>query len=146
MWPLATVHGSSPGAGSSGDGGSPGHRFVLLFVVVLLLLLPLACGASGISLLSLWLEAGVPGLAFSGPGTLVGEAEQPGDVLDVVGRQLLQHIEVSYPLTEGDDDRSWSDARNGVANLRKVLDEGPQRLVRSLSHSMEHSLHIGVRV
>jgi hypothetical protein len=74
----------------------------------------------------------VPGTAFRSPGALVRQAEERGQILDVMGGELLQHLFIPYPLAKCNHYRSIGDMRNGIANLREPLDEGAQGFPRPL--------------
>jgi hypothetical protein len=63
-----------------------------------------------------------------------------------MGCQLLLHLNISHPLSKGQDDQRRGYERDGVANLREPLDEGPHGLVRLLLHSVEICLHTGALV
>jgi hypothetical protein len=63
----------------------------------------------------------MPSTAPNGPGALVRQAEELGDVLHVMRGQLLF---IPHTLPECNDSRSIGDTRDGVANLEEPLDEG----------------------
>jgi hypothetical protein len=48
----------------------------------------------------------VPGTALGDPGTLITQSEECGDVVHITRGQLLKHLLVAHPLTEGSDDGS----------------------------------------
>jgi hypothetical protein len=88
----------------------------------------------------------MPGMPFCGPGTLVRQAEELGDVLHVMCGQLLQHLLVSHTLSKCNNDKSIGDARDGVVNLGEPLDEGAQSFPRALLHGVEVGLIAEPRV
>jgi hypothetical protein len=57
-----------------------------------------------------------------------------------VGSELLQHLLIPYPLAKCNHNRGIGDTRDGVANLGEPLDEGAQRLPRTLLDSVEVGL------
>jgi hypothetical protein len=63
------------------------------------------------------------GVAFCGPGALVRQDEELGDILDVVHGELLQHLLVSHTLTKCNHNISIGNERDDVANLGEPLDE-----------------------
>jgi hypothetical protein len=65
-------------------------------------------------------------MALGGPGTLVCQAEERRDILDVMRGELLQHFLIPHSLVKCNHNRSIRDTRNGVANLGEPLDEGAQ--------------------
>jgi len=83
----------------------------------------------------------VPCTALCGPGTLVGQGEECGDTLHLVRHQLLEHLFITYPLTESSDDRWVRNTRNSTSYLGEARDEGPERLSGFLPHSVEVGLH-----
>jgi hypothetical protein len=68
----------------------------------------------------------VPGVALRSLGTLVSQAEERRNILDVVGGELLQHLTIPCSLMKCNHYRSIEDTRNGIVNLRELLDEGAQ--------------------
>src|SRR6185312_9124443 len=76
-----------------------------------------------------------------GPGTLVSQGEKRGDAFHLVHRQFLEHLLITYPLTESNNDRCIKDTRNSTAYLGEARDECPERLSEFLPHCMEVSLH-----
>jgi hypothetical protein len=82
----------------------------------------------------------VPGAALYSLATLVHQAEERRDILDVVGGELLQHLLTPYTLAKYNYHRSIGDTRNGIVNLGEPLDEGAQRFPRALLDGMEVSL------
>jgi len=56
-------------------------------------------------------------------------------------RQLLEHVLVTYPLSESSDNRCIGDTRNGTPYLGEARDEGPEHLSEFLPHSVEVGLH-----
>jgi hypothetical protein len=65
----------------------------------------------------------VPGTAFYSPGTLVCQAEELSDILNIMCGMLLQHLLIPYTLVKCNHNRSIGDTRDGVVNLREPLDE-----------------------
>jgi hypothetical protein len=57
-----------------------------------------------------------------------------------VGSELLQHLLIPYPLAKCNHYRGIRDTRDGVANLGEPLDEGAQRLPRTLLDIVEVGL------
>jgi hypothetical protein len=66
----------------------------------------------------------MPGMALCGPGAFVCQAKKLCDILDVMHGELLQHILISHNLVKRGYNRSIGNTRNGVVNLRELLDEG----------------------
>jgi hypothetical protein len=64
----------------------------------------------------------MPGSALRSPGALVRQAEELGNILDVVHSEFLQHLLIPHTLAKYNHNRSIGDTRNGVANLGKPLD------------------------
>ena len=83
----------------------------------------------------------MPCAALSGPGTFVSQGEKRGNAFHLVRRQLLEHLLVTYPLSESSDNRCIGDTRNGTPYLGEARDEGPKRLSGFLPHSVEVGLH-----
>jgi hypothetical protein len=113
--------------------------FVVVVVAVAATLGP--CPGIGLALplhrLGNW---GVPGAALYSLATLVHQAEERRDILDVVGGELLQHLLIPYSLAKYNYHRSIGDTRNGIVNLGEPLDEEAQRFPRALLDGMEVSL------
>ena len=80
-------------------------------------------------------------MALSGPSTLVCQGEKRGNAFHLVRRQLLEHLLITYPLSESSDNRRVRDMRNGTPYLGEARDECPERLSGFLSHGVEVSLH-----
>jgi hypothetical protein len=59
----------------------------------------------------------------------------------VVRGQLLQHLLITYSLTEGRDDGSIGNARYSTSHLGEAGDERPESLPGLLPHRMEVGLH-----
>jgi hypothetical protein len=104
---------------------------VIAVGLLLFLILVLAATSLGSSsrfrlgtLPRLWSRWGVLGMALYGPGALVRQAEELCDILDVMHGELLQHLLIPHTLAKCNHYRSIGDTRNGVANLRKPLNEG----------------------
>jgi hypothetical protein len=55
--------------------------------------------------------------------------------------QLLQHLLITYSLSEGRDDGSIRNARYSTSHLGEVGDELPECLPGLLPHRMEVGLH-----
>src|SRR6185295_16216402 len=81
------------------------------------------------------------GVSLSGPGTLISQGEKCGDAFHLVRRQFLEHLLITYPLTESSDNRCIRDTRNGTPYLGEARDECPERLSGFLPHGVEVSLH-----
>jgi hypothetical protein len=74
------------------------------------------------------------------------QAEELGDNLNVVRGELFQHFPIPYTLAKCNHNRSIGDTRDGVVNLRELLDEGTQSLARVLLYGMEVGLIVRLRV
>jgi hypothetical protein len=83
----------------------------------------------------------VPGTTLRSLGTLVSQAEERRNILDIVG-ELLQHLLIPYSLAKCNHYRSIGDTRNGIVNLREPLDEGAQGIPRALLDDVEIGLVI----
>ena len=83
----------------------------------------------------------MPCVALSGPGTLVSQGEKRGKAFHLVRRQFLEHLLITYPLTESSNDRCVRDMRNGTPFLGEARDECPERLSGFLPHSVEVGLY-----
>lgn len=70
-------------------------------------------------------------------GALISKCEKLLNILDVVSHELLKHFLISYPLVEWDDDRSKSDAMNGVFDPTKPLHIGAKGLLGLLLGGIE---------
>jgi hypothetical protein len=88
---------------------------------------------------SLW--GRVPCTALVGSGAFVGQSKERGDSFHVMRGQLLQHLLVTYSLTEGRDDGSIGNAWYSTSHLGEAGDERPESLPRLLPHRMEVGLH-----
>jgi len=64
-----------------------------------------------------------------------------GNTFYLMRRQLLEHVLVTYPLSESSDNRCIGDTRNGTPYLGEARDEGPEHLSEFLPHSVEVGLH-----
>jgi hypothetical protein len=84
----------------------------------------------------------VPSMTLYGPGTYVRQAKKLCDILDVMHGELLQHLLIPHTLAKYNYNRSIRDMRNGVTNLRELLNEGAQRFPRMLLHDVEIGLII----
>jgi hypothetical protein len=62
--------------------------------------------------------------ARCGPGTLICQAKELSDILDVVRGELLYHLLVPHTLVKCNYNKSIRNVRDGVANLGEPLDEG----------------------
>jgi hypothetical protein len=80
-------------------------------------------------------------MAFSGSGAFVDQSKECGDSFHVVCGQLLQHLLITYSLTEGRDDGSIGNARYSTSHLGEAGDELPEGLPGLLPHRMEVGLH-----
>jgi hypothetical protein len=80
------------------------------------------------------------GYARHDPDSLVRQAKELCDILDVMHGELLQHLLIPHILAKCNHNRSIGDTRNGVANLEKPLNEGAQRFPRTLLYSVEIDL------
>jgi hypothetical protein len=116
---------------SSYGGGSSSQWLVIADDRLLFLVLVLAATSLGSSTLfkpgtlpHLWSRWGVPGTTLCGPSTLVHQAEELCDILDVMRGELLQHLHIPHTLMKCNHNRSIGDMRIGVANLGKPLIEG----------------------
>jgi hypothetical protein len=98
---------------------------LLVVVVVVLAAASLGCSIGDrLAVFShLWGRQCMPDSALRSPGALVREAEELGNILDVVHSELLQHLLIRHTLAKCNHNRSIGDTRNGIANLRKPLDE-----------------------
>ena len=76
-----------------------------------------------------------------GPGTLVCQGEKRGNAIHLVRRQLLEHLLVTYPMSESSDNRCIRDTRNGTPYLGEARDERPERLSGFLPHNVKVGLH-----
>jgi hypothetical protein len=85
-------------------------------------------------------------MALCGPGAFVRQAEKLCDILDVMCGEILHHLLIPHTLVKHDYNRSIGNMRNGVANLRELLDEGAQRFPRTLMHDAEIGLIARPRV
>ena len=83
----------------------------------------------------------MPRAALSGPGALVCQGEKRGNAFHLMRRQLLEHLLVTYPLSERSDNRCIGDMRNGTPYLGEERDECPECLSGFLPHGVEVSLH-----
>jgi hypothetical protein len=57
-----------------------------------------------------------------------------------MGGELLQHLLIPYSLAKCNHYRGIGDTRNGIANLRELLDEGAQGFPQALLDGMEIGL------
>jgi uncharacterized membrane protein (Fun14 family) len=133
MGVLVTSGSSAPirCSSSSYGGGSSSQWLVIAVGRLLFLVLVLAATSLGSSTLfglgtlpHLWSRRGVPGMTLYGPGTLVHQAEELCDILDVMRGELLQHLHIPHTLMKCNHNRSIGDMRIGVANLGKPLNKG----------------------
>jgi hypothetical protein len=109
--------------------------------VLLLLFVVLGDGTRATRLGNPGLWGRVPGTPFGGSGAFVGQSEECGDSFHVVRGQLLQHLLITYSLTEGRDDGSIGNARYSTSHLGEAGDERPESLPGLLPHCMEVGLH-----
>jgi hypothetical protein len=86
------------------------------------------------------------GTTLCGPGTLVHQTEELGDILYVMCGKLLQHLFIPHTLQECNYNRCIGNMRDSVANLGEPLDEGAQRFPRALLHCMKVGLVTWSRV
>jgi hypothetical protein len=63
------------------------------------------------------------GSTLCGPNAIVRQAEELGNILDVMRSELFQHLLIPHTLTKYNHNKNIGDTRNGVANLGKSLDE-----------------------
>jgi hypothetical protein len=82
----------------------------------------------------------VSGTALCSPNALICQVEELNDILDVMRGKLLQHLLIPHALLKCNDNRIIGDTRDGVANLRELLDEGTQSLPQALLYGMEVSV------
>jgi hypothetical protein len=120
--------------GSSCRSGSSSQRLVIIVGLLLHVVLVLTATSLGSNahiglgtLPYLWSRRGVLGMALYGPGALVHQVEELCDILDVMRGELLQHLLIPHTLVKCNYNRSIGDTRNGIANLRKPMNEGAQR-------------------
>jgi hypothetical protein len=110
---------------------------------VLLLILAIALGsgtqATHLGNSDLWCQ--VPCTALGSSSTLISQSKEHGDSFHVVGRQLLQHLLITHPLSESSDDRGIGDTRYGLTYLGEASDESLEGLPGFLPYGMEMSLH-----
>jgi hypothetical protein len=101
------------------------------------------------------MKLGVLGVTLHHLGTLVRQAEERINILDVVGGELLQYILIPYSLAKCNYHRSIGDTRNGIANLRELLSEVAQGFTQALLDGMEvglvaqssiHALKVGLEL
>jgi hypothetical protein len=83
----------------------------------------------------------VPCPALGGSGALVGQSEECGDGLHIMGGQLLQHFFITHSLTEDCDDGSIRNARYSTSHLDEAGDKHPESLPGFLPHCVEVGLH-----
>jgi hypothetical protein len=144
---LAPTH---RGNSSSGGGGSSQQLVIATGLLLFLVLTTTSLGSSAhFSLGTLprfWSKWDVPGTALCGPSTLVRQAEELCDILDVMRGKLLQHLLIPHTLVKYNRNKSIGDMRNGVANLGKPLNEGAQRFPWTLLHDVEIGLITRPRV
>jgi hypothetical protein len=79
-------------------------------------------------------------MALRSLGTLVRQAKERRNILDVMGGELLQHLLIPYSLVKCNHYISIGDTRNGIANLREPLDQGAQGFLRALLDGVEIGL------
>jgi hypothetical protein len=98
---------------------------LLLVVVVITVATALGlCPGVGLALPLCHLgDWGVPSTTLCSLGALVHQAEERGDILNVVGGELLQHLLIPYSLMKCNHHRSIGDMRNGIVNLGEPLGE-----------------------
>jgi hypothetical protein len=75
---------------------------------------------------------GMLGMALCGPGAFVRQAGKLRDILDVMRGELFQHLLIVHTLAKCDYNTSIGNTRNGVVNLRELLDEGARMRCRRL--------------
>jgi hypothetical protein len=102
LWPGALIALAPPS--SHGCDSRGGKRWPLMAAVLLLLFAVLGDGTRATRLGSPALWGRVPGTTFGGSSAFVGQSEECGDSFHVVRGQLLQHLLITYSLTEGRDD------------------------------------------
>ena len=101
-------------------------------VLVLLFLATALDGSSGATSL---------GVSMRGPGILVSQGEKRGNTFYHVRRQFLEHLLITYSLTESNNDRCVRNMRNSTSYFGEARDECPERLFGFLPHGVEVSLH-----
>jgi hypothetical protein len=87
------------------------------------------------------LRGRVPRTALCCPGTLVRQGKQGGDSLHLMGRQLLQHLLITDPLSESHDNRCIGNTWNSSTYLDEAGHEVPEGFPGLLPHSVEVGLH-----
>jgi hypothetical protein len=139
-WALAT--GVLPPGRCRSNGRSPDPRLVKATGLLVLFLAAARGSDTGSTRLSgTCLGCGVPCTAFCSPDAFVRQSEQGSDGFHLVGRQLLQHLLVSDPLSEGRDDRCIGDTWDSSTYLGEARDEGPEGFPGLLPHGVEVCLH-----
>jgi hypothetical protein len=139
LWPWALVA-LVPAPSRSCDDRSSSLR-PLVVVVLLLLFAVLGDGTRATRLGDSGLWCRVPCTALGSSGTLVSQSEERGDSFHAVRGPRLQHLFITHPLAESDDDGSIRDTGYSPSYLGEVGDEGPESFLGFLPHSMEVSLH-----
>jgi hypothetical protein len=91
----------------------------LLFAVVVAVATALGlCPSVGLALpLHCLGDWGVPSTTLCSLGTLICQAEEHENILDVVDGELLQHLLIPYSLVKCNYHRSIGDIRNCIVNL-----------------------------
>jgi hypothetical protein len=85
-------------------------------------------------------------MALCCPSILISQAEELGDIPDVMCGELFQHLLIPHTLAKCNHNRSIRDMRDGIMNLREPLDEATQSLPRVLLYGMEVGLIARSRV
>jgi hypothetical protein len=83
----------------------------------------------------------VPCTALGGPGALSGQSKERCDSFHVMRGQLLQHLFITYPLAESNDDGSIGDTGYSLSYLSEAGDECLESFPGFLPHCMEVSPH-----
>jgi hypothetical protein len=132
---------------SSYCGGRSSGQWLVITAILLVLLFVLATTSLGSNariglgtLPHFWSRWGVPGTTLCGPSTFVRQVEKLYGILDVIRGELLQHLLIPHTLVKCIYNKSIGDMRNGVANLRELLNDGVQRFPWMLLHGVEIDL------
>jgi hypothetical protein len=124
--------------------GRFGQRLVTAGLLLLLLVVAATLGLSpstGLTLPPCYLgDWGVPGVALRSLGTVVRQAEEHRNILNVMGGEFLQHLLIPHSLMKCNHHKSIGDMRNDIANLREPLDKGAQGFPRAFLDGVEIGL------
>jgi hypothetical protein len=83
----------------------------------------------------------VPRTVLYSPSAFVRQSKQGGDSFHLMGRQLLQHLLVTDPLTESCDNRCIGDTRNSPTYLGEAGEKGLEGLSGLMPHGVKVGLH-----